>query len=77
MKTKKTIVRSIILPLFILAMLNTMVYPQGTDSRRVMKSKDKLCIGIIVTPQQTNIINEGFSSSLTSVPLQGYPSSLI
>ncbi len=65
MKTYKSSMRFILLSLFMAAILNTVLYAQGTDSRRVYENKDKLYIGILLTPQQTSIQNDGFSNSLT------------
>ncbi len=65
METYKSSLRFIILSLFMAAMLNTVLYAQGTDSRRIFENKDRFYIGILLTPQQTSIQNEGFSDKLT------------
>lgn len=65
MKTRLSCFRFMILAALLTVILNVEVYPQGTDSRRVIKNKDKLFVGLAVTPQKTNIINEGFSTNLT------------
>jgi hypothetical protein len=46
-------------------MLNPLIYSQGTDSRRLFENKDRFYIGILLTPQQTSIRNDGFSSGIS------------
>jgi len=64
MKTKNTCLKFFLLSLFMAAMLNNVVFPQGTDSRRLSENNDQLSVGIILIPQKTSISMDGFSNSL-------------
>lgn len=50
--------------LILTTMLNSIVFSQGTDSRRIYQNKDKFFLGIVLTPQQTSIKSDGFSTSI-------------
>ena len=65
MKTRRLFNKLILLSSFAAIMLNNELFPQGTDSRRAIENKNKFYIGINITPQQTDILNEGFSSALS------------
>ena len=64
MKTKRNCLRFITLSVFLSAMLNSAIFSQGTESRRIFENKEQLCLGIILTPQQTSISMDGLSGSL-------------
>ena len=67
MKSIKFSGKIIILSALVTIMLNSPAFPQGTDSRIVIKNKDRFYIGINITTQQTDIFNEGFSSPLSFI----------
>ncbi len=64
MKTKRNCLRFIALSIFLSAMLNSFIYSQGTESRRIFENKEQFCLGILVIPQQTSISMDGLSGSL-------------
>jgi hypothetical protein len=65
MKTERSYIRYIALTIILLMAINTIVFPQGTDSRRKYAKEGKLYAGILITPQTTSISNNGFSAAKT------------
>jgi hypothetical protein len=65
MKTRRTCIKFIVLPLLLAAMLNSVVFSQGTDSRRLFENNEKFYVGLVFTPQKTSINMEGFSNNLS------------
>jgi hypothetical protein len=63
MKTERSYIRFIALTIISLLAYDTIVLPQGTDTRRTYAKEGKLYMGIVVTPQMTGIRNADFASA--------------